>query len=123
MDLLATILVQTEIGLVSLKQLKFTNWNQFSELIFYVDLLLQDQKTIQNFALRRWPNHFQEESNCLNESSATIIKDKIVSTVGSGFMENMTPSIASKLECLQMECLTKLDGVVIAFVNVVGQRV
>jgi retron-type reverse transcriptase len=111
-DLLATILAYKSIGYIILKQLKFEGWSPFFELIRYADSSLADPKAASNPALSRWVNYFQEESERLNEFSAMILRDKIVSMVKSSLSENMTLSIAKKVELLQSEYLKKLDGII-----------
>jgi retron-type reverse transcriptase len=111
-DLLSTILAYKNIGYIILKQLKSEDWNQLFELICYADLTLVNPSAVLNPALSRWANYFQEESERLNEFSAMILRDKIVSMVKSNLSENMTPSIATKVELLQSEYLKKLDDII-----------
>ncbi len=111
-DSISCILAYKELSIYLMKELKLNDWEQLFDLLRQSNSSPTETGNNVNIALKRWTDHFQVESDRLNEFAATIIRDKISSLIKSKWSEGLSEGISKKIEALQTEYLGKADDII-----------
>lgn len=93
------------IGLVIMKDLGLTNWDEFLELLALVDSPDSSTNKSKNPAIRRWISYLSEEVNRLTKSNSIILRDKLSSLVKLNHSDDMFEKIVDKSKEAQLNYL------------------
>lgn len=111
-DFLSLLFAYRTIGSIIMKELSFTTWNQFSELLTLMDSPHFFLEKPTNPAIARWISYFTTEADRLNEFNATILRDKLTSLAKSEFSKEMSKGNADKIKEIQLSYINDLDRII-----------
>lgn len=111
-DNLALFFAYRSIGLVIIKELGLTDWEQFVELLSTVDSPDYLANGSKNPAINRWISYLNDEADRLNEFNATILRDNLSSLAKSDYSADMSKGMADELKKIQLNYLKEVDGIV-----------
>jgi retron-type reverse transcriptase len=99
------------IGLVIIKKLGLTDWNQFLELLTIIDSPDYLTNEPKNPAINRWISYLSNESDRLNEFNAIILRNKLSLLAKSDYSANMSKKKTDKLKKIQLKYLKEVDNI------------
>jgi hypothetical protein len=110
-DNLSLFFAYRSIGLVIIKKLGLTDWNQFVELLTILDSPDYLSNEPKNPAINRWIFYLSNEADRLNELNAVILRDKLSSFAKSDYSADISKGTADKLTNIQLKYLKEADSI------------